>query len=194
MNVVDSWRAYRHHCRPQHRHKNIKLLNFTDLLAYDMLHNNVKDEVDVCLNLNVIMDHTSTAPSTITPSSSSALSLRSSPASITDTSAALNPSPISNHHQILDGFAQFCLERELLLEQVRKRHQLVSTNEVERDSSIKRGYRQRRAMCIAPGCKKKTSTFCNECLCGNRDQFWVCKDHHEWHTQKYMQKPPFKHS
>lgn len=197
-NVVDCWRLYRHHCRPQHRHKHISLLDFTSMLAYDMLHNNITDEVDLCNNINVLMnqhnnnraDSTSTVPSCSTPPSLNSTPDSSTTASVQPTS---HPPSISGNG-ILDGFAQFCLNRELLQEEMRKRHQLVSTTDIEQDNSIAKGYRQRRALCIAPGCKKKTSTYCSECICGNRDHFWVCKNHHEWHTQKYMQQPPFKHS
>ena len=183
-NVVDCWRGYRHHCRHQHRHKHIDLLDFTSLLAYDMLHNDITDDVDVSHNINVaLMNHSNPASSSSTPP------LHYS--SILTNTETTNSS--SSRHIILDRFAQFCLEREVLHEQMIKRHELIrNTTNLERDNSVKSCYRVRRALCIAPGCKKKTSTYCEACDRGSRNQFWVCKDHYEWHTQKYMQKQPFK--
>jgi hypothetical protein len=41
MTVMDTWWAYQHHTRENHRHGNIKLLDFCNEMAYNMLHNNL---------------------------------------------------------------------------------------------------------------------------------------------------------
>jgi hypothetical protein len=198
-NVVDCWRGYRHHCRPQHRHKYIDLMDFTSLLAYDMLHNEANDgSGDVYLNINAHVKHIQTS----TPSTSSLSTASSTPQSISPSSTSAHASNTSSStsnntsiagHQILDGFAEFCLNRELMMEDMRKRHELVLTTEREKDKSTISGMRLCRAVCIAPGCTRKTSKYCMECNSGNRSHFWVCKYHEAWHTQQHKTQLTFKH-
>ena len=92
------------------------LLDFTSFLAYDMLHNDITDDVNVCHNINVaLMNHSNPASSSSTPP------LHYS--SILTNTETTNSS--SSRHIILDRFAQFCLEREVLHEQMIKRHELI---------------------------------------------------------------------
>ena len=179
-NVVDCWRSYRRHCTDQHRHKEIDLLEFTSMLAFDMLHNDLTDEEDVCLNIN-IMNHITTPAPMLSPTPR--MNQPTLPTNIERTRP--NNAANSWHRSMLDKLADFCMRHELEQEEARMRHILVCTRQREKDSSTSTGDRHRRALCIYPGCKKKTSRFCRACESGNRDYFWVCKHHKEWHIQKY---------
>ena len=44
INVADSWRAYRHHCRCNHSHKNLDMQEFAKMLGHDMLFNELPDQ------------------------------------------------------------------------------------------------------------------------------------------------------
>jgi hypothetical protein len=44
ITIVDCWRAYCHHLNDSHRHKNIELLKFVDMVAHDMLHNSYPND------------------------------------------------------------------------------------------------------------------------------------------------------
>ena len=46
-NIVDAWRLYLHHCRNNHRHRNITLIDFSSMLAHDMLTNSLEDQEDL---------------------------------------------------------------------------------------------------------------------------------------------------
>ena len=44
ITVVDAWRGYKRSLMESHRHKNLSLLKFVDMLAYDMLNNKIQDQ------------------------------------------------------------------------------------------------------------------------------------------------------
>ena len=45
ITVTDSWKAYRHHLHPRHRHKHIGIAEFASLCAKDLLNNKMSREV-----------------------------------------------------------------------------------------------------------------------------------------------------
>lgn len=62
INVVDCWRGYMHHLPNRHRHKNIQLIDFVNMLAYDCTYNNLSDDVEDAGAELTIMDKNTNTP------------------------------------------------------------------------------------------------------------------------------------
>jgi hypothetical protein len=182
-NVVDCWRSYRRHCSHQNRHKNVTLLDFISMLAFDMLHNDVKEpNRDLSLNINV-MNHTTTSSAQNQLPIPPSMNEPPLPPNLftTRVTPTTNSPPILGH-SMYNEFADFCIRRELLIEEERIKHELITTVQLEKDTSTSTGYRTRRALCIHPECSRRTTKYCRTCDSGRRDRFWVCKHHECWHT------------
>ena len=46
MVVTDCWKAYKYQLGAHHRHKNVSILKFTDMLVHDLLNRSPFSEVD----------------------------------------------------------------------------------------------------------------------------------------------------
>ena len=147
MNVVDSWRAYRAHSTASHRHKDVQLLDFASMLAYDMLNNTKSkehfEEDSFSIALPPAPDTPTTAPN----------NLQTSPESVS--------TPIQErNNSLVETNAFLC-------------HQLVQTALKEKTSS---GSRTKRMECkLNQNCKKKTSHYCVGCSLPGEKIRWMCR-------------------
>ena len=160
-NVVDTYRAYISHCRRSHRHKKLELMEFTDMLCYDMLKNDLPDQVAL---------HDS-------------FSLTTAPTALTLTAQPNNHHP-HNERQHEPDRQDYVTRAEL--QRVVDRlsdHQLCATTEKEKDG---RKWRLKRHRCATKGCKSKTSMYCPACIpTVKRDLAWMCKRCAVTHDREY---------
>lgn len=139
ITVVDAWRAYRFHSNEHHRHNNIELLEFADFMAYDMLKNNLPDEI-------IADSHTllSKKAFAIHPPSTNPLSgIEISTTSAADIYSDITFSPSGANNNIPAFRAQVRMD---VLQELEK-HKIVQTTQVDHDPSKSCGWRPKRAIC-----------------------------------------------
>ena len=170
-NVVDTYRAYMRHCRCNHRHKKMQLMEFTEMLCYDMLKNELPNQD--------ALDDSFSLP-------------RLPPAAPTFTQGQPNNQP-HNHHecQLVVRRPQQYVTRDDLQRVVDRlnNHKLCETTERERNGTK---WRLKRRRCSTKGCKCKTTMYCPACIPGpKRDLAWMCKRcgpmHEREHTQNILE-------
>ena len=162
MNVVDCWRAYRFHCRDNHRHKQIQLIPFVNMLAHDMLFNNLPTQE----SLN---DSFSIAPCT---------TLHEPPHQATGQHqqhrSTTGESNQNRSNSSIPGTASLERARNEVASEMMK-HVLIETTLKEK-AKTSSGWRHKRAVCTMEGCNRKTRHYCAACIPPlHRDKTWVCK-------------------
>lgn len=148
--VVDCWQGYRHHlARGHHRHREISLEDFIDMMANDMLNNDhskaVSQKQALVINLPEETNETS---------------------SVSQSSAVMQTSTLDDAtvFSALTDFTSGMRERQPALEEI---HTEEVETEMEAHEVIdvagrkRRGERLRRGKCI--DCHRKTSSFCKGC-------------------------------
>jgi hypothetical protein len=165
-NVIDTWRAYRFHLQHQHRHNEIGLMTFIDLLAHDMLHNDLPKQKALNDSRSIMLAPQPPPPTVVSPNQ---------PIHINNNYASSNttnhPFSSSNNDALHSWGTNLCREE---VEENRRRHELVITDECEFDASRPSGFRTKRSICITTNCSRRTSQYCPTCDSANRDRHWLC--------------------
>jgi hypothetical protein len=160
--AVDAWWAYQHHTRENHRHNNIKLLDFCDYMAYDMLHNDLPTQPNLNDSHSIIAAIPRT-PSMVnnhvtTPSSHHAVGA----AVIHTKSTILTPNSQSpdnsmSHLTSCTGALAFEIASDVSKHDVKQTHLKIP------NPTRGTGWRLKRAICIEKECNNKTSKYCEIC-------------------------------
>jgi hypothetical protein len=182
MTATDAWWAYSHHIKDNHRHKGMKLFDFCDYLAYDMLHNNLPDQPSLH-DSHSIMD-----PQTLNASSTAHDRLLSPMSSIgTSGSYYGNNFQDSQISSLSDSYTADNVAASFHMAAEIAKHDVKQTHMKEHNSyKSKSGWRPKRAICIEKGCRNKTSKYCEICDPGRRDHYWLCSEHAEQHKKKIL--------
>jgi hypothetical protein len=165
MTIVDCWRAYRHHISPNHRHKQIKLEGFIDLVAYDMLHNSfpkTEPELNQTLNIFTLQAAASNDVPSIVQVSASGESF----------SQLTSP---ETFHNLLMSRTRY-LEDEFLHAEVSK-HQVVKTVDTTKEGvgENERTRLKRHRCSVCKHRNRRTVYYCVECRRNNvYDTVWIC--------------------
>mmetsp|Transcript_1406 Transcript_1406/g.2559 ORF Transcript_1406/g.2559 Transcript_1406/m.2559 type:complete len:267 (-) Transcript_1406:216-1016(-) len=141
ITIVDAWRAYRFHSNENHRHNKIELLEFADFMAYDMLKNNLPDEIITDSHTLLSTNMTPVYPHATYPLSYIEITSSNYSTSGTgDIHSEITFSPSMNN-SIPIGHAP---ARIVVLQELEK-HKIVQTTQVEHDRSKGCGWRPKRS-------------------------------------------------
>jgi hypothetical protein len=160
MTVVDSMKALKHHVHLNNRYKNMTMEQFTEILAYQLLHNKKPKEFPVVVPMYI-------APSTPLENHLEGIQLAS-------TNYTTGFTPLSTlTSSIRDSESGYS-------------HQLTKTVETMVDKSLNRGVRCKRERCCfqtsesngglvhKKRCGKLTSFFCSHPVCRSKSM-WFCE-------------------
>ena len=153
ITVVDAWRGYKRSLLTTHRHKNVPLLKFVDMMVLDLLTNEMKDEE--------IEDSIS--------------SFRSAPISTivteqeeTQISQLTHSTQQSSTVQPLDTLLQAASIAD---------HVMGKEVTLVKEGKERRLLRQRCSLCFGKKTKSKTSWFCKAPSCAAKAKgkhYWLC--------------------
>jgi hypothetical protein len=187
MTVVDSWWAYQHHTRENHRHNNIKLLDFCDYMAYDMLCNDLPAQPNLHDSHSII----AAVPRPLTASNNNTMvapphqvfGAVTPPKSIMTMPNSQSPdnTSMSDLTSNVRGATAFEIAANV------SKHDVKQTNLKVRNPTRGKGWRPKRAICIEKDCNNKTSKYCEICDPGRRDHYWLCSFHAEQHKEKIIE-------
>ena len=147
--VVDSWRGYMASLNPCHRHCKLKLMDFVDMLAKDMVENTLQDKAE--------LDSSSSFRRTIS------LADMTSDSTSTVSTLTNTVSPVNNYTVQVAQRDRFVAE-----------HRLAVTDRKVQDEggSRTRTLRQRCSICK----KNKTPNYCEACMAtGSKMHYWLCQ-------------------
>ena len=172
--VVDAWRGYQASTNPTHRHYKLRLMEFVDMLAKDMVENELQDEVEADSNSSFRNELVNT---TITGNNSSQFSSASS------TNTVISPLNLGT-------FTAIAARDSHLAE-----HVLLMTDRrvLDEGGTRRRTMRQRCSLCM-----KKTPYYCAACQStGSRLHYWLCQaclaDHKVNEAREYDDEMQLEH-
>ena len=166
VTVVDAWNGYKWHLHRNHRHCNIPLLEFVDMLTLDMLSNQFTKAVkDAAPPMSIINTHS--FPTHIchplpTPAINTA-DTESNASENTQSISILTTDPFIRHDHLTSAFPENH-KFERTMQQV--------VNNVQKDGVITGSTRTQRSRCTV--CGRKTAWFCVQCSCQRKRKVWVC--------------------
>ena len=189
MCVVDSWKAYKHHTSPRHRHHNIELMDYVSILTKDMLTNqcsrtihkppdtfNVREEGDEvgatgvssgpAVSMLINANNETSVPATERLTQDSSLDAT--------TLAGLT---VTNQNQQSKTLPNYMAKPEVNHNLVRTQEwtteSVENLNEDTGEITFKQVKRRKRGVCVY--CKLKTSFHCPHCKPPIKStKFWVC--------------------
>jgi len=166
MGITDCWKAYKFHLGNRHRHKNISIDGFVDLLCHDLLSNQFSDVT--AEEATLVIPGTPPLDGTRPASSHHVVA----PAAVSTVVAFDNTTVVSSLTLSNDS------RLEILSHELTK----IEENVARSDPSVQSYMRIRRQRCKA--CRKKTTFKCSKCintvaLCNNT----VCLG---WHRSKLL--------
>ena len=180
ITVVDAWRAYRHHMHPNHRHKDIPLMEFVSVLTKDLLRNKLTRKVPAlptAFNIMPNPDTVSVRNPAIDQEEDSRAVAETAAFQMTQESIVDCPAAMFTDDEALENALASSLEDR------RSSHGLIMNTEMttevveEKDADgtlkVKQNIRRKRGICNY--CKHKTFWFCPVCPPKPRaSKHWCC--------------------
>jgi hypothetical protein len=163
--ITDCWKGYNHHLHDNHRHKGMELLEYTKILAKDMLDNKYPNTptsksaysiMDIVPPAVVVASPTCYIDNDNNNKNNNNVSDWDNATKISTLTSSNSPSEVSSVHTL-------CCNNEF-------------TSHVKIDGNERKiGKRRRRGKCII--CNKNTSFYCKECEpSAKRLKIWCCND------------------
>ena len=166
ITVVDAWRGYRRSTRPSHRHHNLPLLKFVDMLVLDMLNNDLKGDSDATTEDSISAIRNKNPPMMDLLQQNE--SQQSEVSELTWCSPSLGSRP--------------SLQSETTLEHRRivhlSTHIMCTETDVVNEGGKARTARKRCHLCYGKTNKSKTKYYCSAPSCEAKARgrhYWICK-------------------
>jgi len=187
--VVDCWNGYRFHLDSGHRHKNCELMEYVNMLAMDLIHNDESDELEVA-------DDTICIPAAGVPVREVNISSTSTVASELTSPSPSHPSKsdlISKDAKKMIELAKHQLHLvDAYTEVTRKRKSGRTGREVTVQAKRRKRFNCRE--CLGMGVEKKVSFYCNECEPPSSCmKYWLCHDCMPMHCKRISDEIDAKH-
>ena len=170
ITVVDCWNAYKYHMHVRHRHKDIKLRDFVNMLAKDMLENNFSSDVGLgerALSVGTAIPRTVrfNAPTTAKrrKSSQDSFFFTDSNEVCTEVDDGSSASPAGCSILTVDR----AINDDHLTHHPPKKHIMMKTTKLTpylyrgKDGQLQQGKRLRRRGCVV--CDRRTIWYCATC-------------------------------
>ena len=187
--VVDCWNGYNFHLDSGHRHKNCELMEYVNMLARDLIHNDESDELEV-------EDDTICIPGVPVP-------VREVNISSPSTIASELTSPFPSHSSTSDLMSK---DTQKMIELAKHQLHLIDTyTEVTRKRKSGRTgrdvtYQSKRRKrfncheCLGMGVEKKVSYYCRECEPPSSCmKYWLCHECMPMHCKRIRDEIDGKH-